>query len=404
MTTARSLSKSPENRTLTAASDGSASGEATTAGKRRTRDSRRLLSIQYARGVAAVSVVFFHACNDASVTRYPEQVLQSGVDLFFAISGFIMWVTTHNSQMGSREFFRRRIIRIVPLYWLFTALAVALAVVAPQLGKRTGALDAVASFLFLPAVNSVTHQAQPVIAPGWTLNHEMLFYVIFALALTLPVKPRFFAVIGANVGLAVIGWLTHGPLLISFYTNPIVLEFVFGVIVGWLYTRGYRLSRRTSLTTVALAALTMVALAAAWGQTATLRVIVWGLPAAIIVLALALTENLRPVAERRHLRLLGDGSYSIYLVHGVLLSAMFSVVNHAGVPKIIMIPIGGPLAVCVGLFVYRYIEKPMTASLKDFRRRTPPAALPVSLAPSEPAGIPVGLAASEPAGLVDPVI
>jgi exopolysaccharide production protein ExoZ len=349
--------------------EGPQSAQPTSSLAKRAHRSGRLLSIQYTRAVAAVSVVFFHAFNDAGVTHYPEQVLQSGVDLFFAISGFIMWVTTYGSDTGPREFLRRRIIRIVPLYWVFTAFAVLLAVVAPQLGKRTGVLDAFASFLFLPAVNTATHQTQPVIAPGWTLNHEMLFYVIFALALMLPRKRRFAALIIANVGLVVLGAFVSKPLVVSFYTNPIVLEFVFGVIIGFVYTSGYRMSRTASTVTVTAGALTMIGLASVWGQTAILRVVVWGIPAALIVLALALTENTKPVSDRPWLRLAGDGSYSIYIVHGVMLSAMLSVVHHAHVPKIVMIPVGGPLAVVAGLIVYRYLEKPMTMYLRHVGKR-----------------------------------
>jgi exopolysaccharide production protein ExoZ len=360
-----------------AATDQSKSGRVFRAG--------RLLSIQYARAVAAVSVVFFHACNDAGVTHYPEQVLQAGVDLFFCISGFIMWVTTFQSPISSREFARRRVIRIVPLYWTFTALAVLLAVAAPQLGKRTGATDAIASFFFVPAVNTATGQAQPVIAPGWTLNHEMVFYVIFALALALPRRYRLLAVIGTNAVLALVGFVTNGPLALSFYTNPIILEFVFGVIAGWIYTQGYRLSRQVSTATVIIGALTMIGLAAAWGQTAILRVVVWGLPAAVIVLALALTENTKPVKERPRLLFVGDASYSIYIVHGVLLSAMLSAINHVNGPIGVMIPIGGPLAVVVGLFVYRYIERPMTTRLKYVGYRPATNTAPVSRVPAETA-------------------
>jgi exopolysaccharide production protein ExoZ len=367
--------------------EGPQSAQPTSSPAKRAHRSGRLLSIQYTRAVAAVSVVFFHAFNDAGVTHYPEQVLQSGVDLFFAISGFIMWVTTYGSDTGPRQFLRKRIIRIVPLYWVFTAFAVLLAVVAPQLGKRTGVLDGVASFLFLPAVNTATHQTQPVIAPGWTLNHEMLFYVIFALALMLPRKRRFAALIIANVGLVVLGAFVSKPLVVSFYTNPIVLEFVFGVCVGWLYTNGYRMSRSASGVTVVISALTMIGLASAWGQTAILRVVVWGIPAAVIVLALALTENSRPIADRPRFRLLGDASYSIYIVHGVMLSAILSVVHHAHVPKIVMIPVAGPLAVAAGLIVYRYLEKPMTTYLRHFSdRRVPAPIATIPLVRPEPVG------------------
>jgi exopolysaccharide production protein ExoZ len=355
---------------------------------------RTLLSVQYARGVAAVSVLLFHAFNDANATGYPEQVLQAGVDLFFVISGFIMWVTTFRSDIGPKAFFGKRLRRIVPLYWLFSAIAVLTATVAPQLGKSTGTEHAIASFLFLPAVNPVTHKAEPLLAPGWTLNHEMLFYLIFALALTLSSRRRrLLAVIGLNVTLAVVGWLTHGPLLVSFYTNPIILEFVFGVIVGWIYTNGYSTSRRVSGVMVTVSALTMVFFAAAWGQTVILRVILWGIPAALIVLGLALAENAKPVAERRSWKFLGDASYSIYIVHGVMLAALFSIVNHLHAPDIVMIPVGAPIALVGGLIVYRYIERPMTNYLSG-RRRTRVAIAPPLVSASP-------LVRAEVAGTVD---
>jgi exopolysaccharide production protein ExoZ len=347
-----------------------------------TGQARTLLSVQYARGVAAVSVLLFHAFNDANATGYPEQVLQAGVDLFFVISGFIMWVTTFQSDIGPKAFLGKRVRRIVPLYWLFSAVAVLTAAVAPQLGKSTGTEHAIASFLFLPAVNPVTHKAEPLLAPGWTLNHEMLFYVIFALAITLASRRwRLIAVIGINVALAVVGWLTHGPLIVSFYTNPIILEFVFGVIVGWIYTGGYKTSRRVSGTVVTVSALTMVFFAAAWGQTVILRVALWGIPAALIVLGLALAENARPFARRRSWKFLGDASYSIYIVHGVMLSALFSIVNHLHAPDIVMIPFGAPAALIGGLIVYRYIESPMTRYLNGRRRARVALAPPLASAP-----------------------
>lgn len=351
---------------------------------------RTLLSVQYARGVAAVSVLLFHAFNDANATGYPEQVLQAGVDLFFVISGFIMWVTTFRSDIGPKSFLGKRVRRIVPLYWLFSLIAVLTAAFAPQLGKSTGAEHAIASFLFLPAVNPVTHKAEPLLAPGWTLNHEMLFYLIFALALTLSSRRmRLVAVIGVNVLLAVFGWLTHGPLLVSFYTNPIILEFVFGVIVGWFYTSGYSASRRVSGVLVTVSALTMIFLAAAWGQTVILRVLMWGIPAALIVLGLALAENAKPFARRQSWKFLGDASYSIYIVHGVMLAALFSIVNHLHAPDIVMIPIGAPIALIGGLIVYRYIESPMTNYLSRRHRAratTPPLVSAPPLVTAEVAG------------------
>jgi exopolysaccharide production protein ExoZ len=80
---------------------------------------------------------------------------------------------------------------------------------------------------------------------------------------------------------------------------------------------------------------------------------------------------------------MGDASYSIYIVHGVALSALFALVNHLGAPRLLMIPIGGPIAVVIGLGVYRCVERPMT---KQLRRRPGSIAVPVPIVPTDIAG------------------
>ena len=93
--------------------------------------------LQVLRAVAALTVVFGHAQHDALVsamragqafTRNHALPWGAGVDLFFVISGFIM---VHASERlfgregAARAFMLRRLIRIVPLYWLLaTASAV----------------------------------------------------------------------------------------------------------------------------------------------------------------------------------------------------------------------------------------------------------------------------------------
>ena len=93
-----------------------------------------IVSLQYLRGVAAMMIVFCHAFDQLPwLKALLPNVGVSGVDLFFVISGFIMVFVTANAASSAWEFFRMRIIRIVPLYWLFNFATAALILVLPQL-------------------------------------------------------------------------------------------------------------------------------------------------------------------------------------------------------------------------------------------------------------------------------
>nr|WP_232247679.1 acyltransferase family protein [Pseudomonas putida] len=111
-----------------------------------------------------------------------------GVDIFFVISGFVMWVTTEGKNKGIREFWVSRILRVAPLYWVFTCVLVAAALLMPSLFFNSRAVDPVfllKSLFFIPALNPDVGDVTPVYTIGWTLTYEMFFYAIFGLSLAL---------------------------------------------------------------------------------------------------------------------------------------------------------------------------------------------------------------------------
>src|SRR5665213_384 len=96
---------------------------------------KQIGAIQILRAVAALMVVLSHAQNDAlreaiangyRFTRFELLPWDSGVDLFFVISGFIMVYSSQRlfaTPGAGGAFISRRLIRIVPLYWMITAIA-----------------------------------------------------------------------------------------------------------------------------------------------------------------------------------------------------------------------------------------------------------------------------------------
>jgi peptidoglycan/LPS O-acetylase OafA/YrhL len=340
----------------------------------------KIVSIQYLRGFAAVGVVVYHSCFDAGLGgNWPVPVFGAGVDVFFAISGFVMWTTTFGTGIRPRMFVRKRVERIVPLYWLMTAIALAVSVLSPHLkheglGGDTSIGYSLTSFAFLPATNSATHVIQPIVSPGWTLNYEMFFYAIFAAGLLLPSTRRLAAVLGTIGAIALVGTAVNSPTVAAFYGNSIILEFAFGILIGVAYTRGVSAGR---LLCGGLVALSLIALIAAGPNSGIPRVLTFGIPGAAVVLAAAIAENRRPVRFSPLLHKLGDASYSVYIVHGMCLAALLVVVKHLGLPRPVMLFVGPVSGILFGLLVYHYAELPIRHRLTQ-RRATKASAAPVS--------------------------
>ena len=175
-----------------------------------------ILPIQYLRGIAALMVVWHHSSSQIPALNrfFPGSSGAHGVDLFFVISGFIMAVTTTGAGLTPLQFLRRRVVRVVPLYWILTLAMVGLALVAPSLFRtlKVTADTLVQSLLFIPHFStSFTDKAWPLLVPGWTLNYEMYFYVILAVILLLPAAWRM-STLAAFFGISVVaGWLL-GPM------------------------------------------------------------------------------------------------------------------------------------------------------------------------------------------------
>lgn len=198
--------------------------------------------IQYLRGIAAMMVVWHHAVWQVEATwtfiRTPPWGAY-GVDLFFAISGFIMLVTTWDKPITPMEFMRHRIQRIVPLYWTATLLMVAIAILAPALFKtlKFDAVSILKSLFFVPYESlAQPGKIYPLLVPGWTLNYEMFFYALFAATLFVERQGRLPAMLAVMAILVTIGIVAEPNLGIwQVYTSPRLLEFAAGMVLGRLW-------------------------------------------------------------------------------------------------------------------------------------------------------------------------
>lgn len=253
-----------------------------------------------------------------------------GVDLFFGISGFIMLVTTWDKPIGPVEFMAHRIKRIVPLYWLATLSMVGLAIVAPALFKtlKWDAATLTESLIFIPHYSlSFPGDIKPLLVPGWSLHYEMFFYVLFAGALLCKREHRLTVMVCALTALVVAGWI-FDPLsaVLRVYTNPRLLEFGAGMILGRLWVT---------------------------------------------------KKHLRQDGGHPVLMALGDASYSIYLTHIFTLGVLRVLWSHfvhtatleQSIAWVALALVGSAIA---GWICFMSLERPITRGLRLLTRHFAP--------------------------------
>ncbi len=300
---------------------------------------------------------------------------RAGVDIFFVISGFVMMLSLPSLEAKADPgwtFLRRRLIRIVPLYWFFTTLALLkLSLGMSVSGATTGSLwHVVASYLFIPTLGE-GDAIVPVLSVGWTLQYEMLFYLLFALALGIGFAPLNFLLptlfIIAGVGLFnEPSW----PAALQGLVSPLVLKFLAGAILG-------RLTLRQRLPSPRIGAWLLVgglvAILCVPGASLAVRVVGWGLPAAAIVLGCAALEAPLSLKLPRWLLELGNASYAVYLVHLFVLPLVWMAVRRVGgggTAALTCILLTSLVATSlVGEAVHRWLELPLTSVLRGGRVR-----------------------------------
>ncbi|TWB12567.1 peptidoglycan/LPS O-acetylase OafA/YrhL [Rhizobium sp. ERR 922] len=371
------------------------------AGGNAGKSAHMLLNLQVLRALAASSVVIAHALHETEILAAATGRaavdgsawnLGFGVDIFFVLSGFIM-THTAASEFGKSgaplHFFLRRCARVVPLYWLLTSIMLLGALAAPSLlVVPVGSISHVlASYFFIPSGRGVG-EIRPVLALGWTLNYEMLFYVFFALALLLPIRVGVIWLSVLMVGMALVGNLVDpSHVQIAFWTSPIILEFLFGVYVALIFRSGVRIGKGIAFGLVAIGLLGFVHVSTLWNDAALPQFLRSGLPAALFVLAAAIGPVLphkRPVLWSVAL---GDASYSLYLAHPFILRPMRAIwakVIGGALPLGLFAGFSTLAAALLALALFRGIEKPLTRRVQSVvlgsarRKRISAGALPAA--------------------------
>lgn len=328
---------------------------------------RKLSSIEAARGIAAIMVVFYHTARHLNLNfgvlpwHGVSKFGHAGVDFFFVLSGFIIFFV-HSKDVGNPSrlwvYFERRFTRIYPLFWVSLAISLG--------------LTCLSSTVTLPSVGTILQHATLLpfggdVGVAWTLEHEILFYLIFAAAM-----------IHRRTGIAVFAlWLCFvlaswvygqayesSPLLARL-ASTYSLEFFFGMLAAYLVIILPTALIYTSLT-IGIGAFGGFALAEDLGLFdgyASSARVAYGISSMLIVIGIAGANLNGRLAAPRFLAHLGTASYSIYLLHLAAVGIIYKLLTVAALQKALPLNLLYPLLVAAAIasciMISRLVEYPL---------------------------------------------
>lgn len=314
-------------------------------------------SLQILRFIAAALVVYMHASQYARLATGSHGTIPPnitaigtvGVDIFFVLSGVVIAKTAPG--LTPINFAWRRIRRIMPIY-LVCSIPAFLIAFPHGITWR----ELLASLLLWPATDVMT---QPLLPVAWTLCFEMLFYV--AAAISLIDRRLMYALLTLYV--AAFALRPYGAFF-QFVGNPLVIEFLMGVVIAGAPRNRY------GILAVPLGFLGLIA-ASFWatppsvepldfltGAQSDERLLAFGMPAALIVYG-TMHIKARPSVWTD----LGDASYSIYLVHLTVLTALLALWRHVEATNAVITFVGMVASLIVAWYVHDLVERPLLRAL-----------------------------------------
>lgn len=320
-----------------------------------------LKSIQSLRGIAAWLVVFHHIHqlifkSDIGNIHFSAlfEKFASGVDLFFVISGFIIYNCATDSRTTAADFLIKRFFRVAPPYWFYTFLVVALTVIYPGLifHPSINSTEVIKSILFIPYFNYDYGIYLPFLTVGWTLNYEMFFYAASFMAILFFRKNYALAV--SLIMFAIHYFSAYSIKTVQFYSGDIIYEFLIGVYASVIYRSGWLSRIPPVLSVVAI----ILAVASVYHADNYHDVIMVGIPCGVIVFAaLSLERFINRSAAMMLLSKLGDWSYSTYLCHVIVICVFMEMHRLDMINTWTAALFSVVFTLFASVFSYKYIEK-----------------------------------------------
>jgi exopolysaccharide production protein ExoZ len=305
-------------------------------------DGEKLLWVQSLRGIAALMVLFFHMAPHWALVPQLEAASKlmrwgfSGVDIFFVLSGFVVYKSgvTSIPKYGFLDFIKKRFARIYTTYWATFILVTALSIVVLKEYPKSTEQVVRSFFLLYPKF------WDNWIAVAWSLTYELYFYFILGLLLIFPKKYQAKAIIAATLYFVLWNcyWLYFHTEKVLADAHPLrfifggfIIEFLCGALIGVLFNRRREFFRNITLTyplalTAVFCGFLLGSQSHFFNQVEIMRAASYGVMA-LSVLLIALNLEHCKYKPPKFLVMIGDSSFSLYLLHSILLG-IFGTIRH----------------------------------------------------------------------------
>lgn len=355
---------------------------------------KKLDSIQAMRGLAALLVVLFHCrvylngvYNQGNLGDILFSFGYLGVDLFFIISGFIITYATFNEAQDSGfKYINKRLFRIYPTYIVALTLLCIMRGLDFSNFQLTGGytFENIAKSLFFIPLNmdaSGPYYGYSLLIVAWTLTYEVIFYTIFFIGMS--INHRFRAAITSAIIILcyLITCLLNRNIdldprhhfyhikSIEIITNPIMLNFVLGMIAYYIFNKSIKIKLKFLLP-VSYTILGISILLLASGKFTGHGITNFGIISFLGFMSIIFIVELNNTHIHKWLLFLGNISYSLYLSHVVIILSLekykesFPLIGETeGFAKVTGILM---YSLILSSLMFYFVEKPSIKALRNY--------------------------------------
>jgi exopolysaccharide production protein ExoZ len=327
----------------------------------------KIISLQYLRAFACYCVLFVHVLQNLKIKPFGDYYISGGfgVDLFFILSGFLIYLTTKNDD-NWKSFAVKRLFRIFPMYWF--CLIFYFSWFAFHLDKNYTLIYCIQNFLMLPWTGPVDGNSL-IIGVAWSTVYEVYFYTVFSLMIFFKINKKY--IIGALFFLFLIFKTAYFFNILNLKENQIfnflysiagythILPFVLGVLLAMVsgnfiisnFIRDFKFKK---IVFVCINFIYFIILIRAYNPIisyliSTIIFFIW------LNVEFVWNVNYNSVVSKFFVKM-GDISFSIYFLHVLVINILIS---YFKITDLLLLSfLASVLTIAASIITFKYIETP----------------------------------------------